>query len=270
MRARSLARRRLPAVTALSALVLGGLLPAAMAHAEPCLDEPAYARLLARHTFPVQDLAGVAVDYDALRAGSPDLDAVLESLDACDPETLPTQRDRMAFWINAYNILAIDLVVKNDPPESIRDIGSFFSPVWKKPAGTVNGQTVTLHQIEHEILRPMEEPLIHGAIVCASQSCPALRRTPYTGANLKRELTEQMTAFLRDRRKGARLDGRVLRLSKIFQWFKGDFDPYGGVVPFVRTYADFEPGRKPRLDYFDYDWSLNAFKGRNAAPQSLQ
>jgi hypothetical protein len=176
----------------------------------------------------------------------------------------------MAFWINAYNILAIDLVVKHDPPESIKDIGSFFSPVWKRPAGTVNGEVVTLHQIEHEILRPLGEPLIHAAIVCASQSCPSLRRTPYTGANVKAEMAQQMRAFLRDRRKGARLDGRRLRLSMIFKWFKSDFEPVGGVRSFVRGYLDFDPGRKPRLDYLDYDWSLNAFRGRSSAPQSRQ
>lgn len=258
-------------LSTLALLAVSVLLWAPMAHAQPqCLDEPAYARLLARHTRPVRDLAGVAVDYAALRAGSADLDAVLRSLDACDPEALPTQKDRMAFWINAYNILAIDLVVKNDPPQSIKDLGSFFSPVWKKPAGTVNGQTVTLHQIEHDILRKMGEPLIHGAIVCASQSCPALRRRPYTGANLKAELSQQMAAFLRDRRKGLRLDGRMLRLSKIFQWFKGDFDSYGGVVPFVQTYVETDLGRKPHLDYLDYDWSLNDVNGRSSAPQSRQ
>jgi hypothetical protein len=251
-------------------LVSCGVLPAAAARAQGCLDEAAYARLLARHTFPVDDLAGVVVDYAALRAGSAELDAVLKSLAACDPSTLPSPNDRMAFWINAYNILAIDLVVKNDPPESIKDIGSFFSPVWKRPAGTVNGEVVTLDQIEHDILRPMGESLIHAAIVCASRSCPALRRTPYTGANLKAEMAQQMRAFLADRRKGARLDGRVLRLSPIFKWFKGDFDAEGGVRDFVRGYLSFDPGRKPRLDYFDYDWSLNAFKGSSAAPQSRQ
>ncbi len=258
------------ALLTLTILTTGALLPATMARAQQCLDEPAYAGLLLRHTRPVEDLSAVAVDYAALRAGNADLDAVLKSLDACDPALLPSDKERMAFWINAYNILAIDLVVKNDPPESIKDIGSFFSPVWKMPAGTVNGEPVTLHQIEHDILRKMGEPLIHGAIVCASQSCPALRRTPFTGANLKQELSQQMRIFLRDRRKGVRMDGRVLRLSKIFQWFKGDFKPYEGVVPFVMTYVDFDPGRKPRLKYFDYDWSLNGLKERSSAPQSRQ
>jgi hypothetical protein len=134
----------------------------------------------------------------------------------------------------------------------------------------VGGREVTLHEIEHDILRPLGDPRIHGAIVCASQSCPSLRREPFSAARLDAQLEDQMRSFLADRRKGARLEGRRLRLSKIFDWFEEDFAAAGGVVAFVRPYLDFDPGPDPKLIWFDYDWSLNVWSEGNSTPQSRQ
>ena len=228
-------------------------------------DLDLYARLLAAHTRLVPDRAGVRVDYAALR-GSAGWRALVASLAASDPEQLGSRDARLAFWIDAYNVLAIDLVVAGGPVASIRDLGSFLRPVWKREAGRIGGRAVTLDEIEHDILRKAGEPRIHAAIVCASVSCPSLAREPFRAATLDAQLTAAMRGFLADPRKGARLDAErgVLTLSPIFHWFAEDFAPAGGALGFVRPYLP-EPTRawlaqhagRVELDWFDYDWSLN-------------
>ncbi len=213
----------------------------------------------------VDDIASTRVDYASLGT-SREWAALVRSLEASDPNGLTSRNDRLAFWINAYNILAIDLVLRHYPVDSIRSIGGFLSPVWKKEAGEIHGRVYTLHEIEHEILRPMGEPRVHGAIVCASLSCPPLRREPYRGERIDVQLDDNLRRWLADPRKGARLDreARILHLSRIFDWFEEDFEPAGGVLPFVADHlpaedADFLRAHRGeiRIRYFDYDWRLN-------------
>jgi hypothetical protein len=225
------------------------------------VDLALYARLLATHTRATDDVAGTRVDYAALR-GDPGWQSLLANL-AAAPE--PSERDaRLAYWINAYNILAIDVVVRHFPVASIRDVGSLLRPVWKRDAGRAGGRTLSLDAIEHEILRPLGEPRIHTAIVCASSSCPSLAREPYRAEQFDAQLDAAARGFIADPRKGARVEARSLRLSPIFDWFGGDFAASGGVLAFVRRHATpalreaiEKLGHDPALTWFDYDWSLN-------------
>lgn len=248
----------------LVAALHGVVVPTAV-HAE--LDRELYARLLLEHTREVDDIAGTRVDYDALRGpASGDWNRLVGGLADADLAKLATRPDRLAFWIDVYNILAIDTVVRNDPPGSIRDVGNLFRPVWKLPAGVVGGRQVTLHAVEHEILRPMGEPRIHTAIVCASLSCPPLLREPYRPETLDAQLTGNARRFLADPRKGARADpaAGTIHLSRIFDWFEEDFGPAGGVLAFVGRYGPAPvsafleaQGADVRVGELDYDWSLN-------------
>ena len=249
---------------------VGALLLCAAARAS-ALDLDGYDALLERHSQTVDDVAGTRVDYRGLR-DAPAWRALVASL-AAAPRPAPGDRDAtLAFWINAYNILAIDLVVQHQPRGSIRDIGSLLRPVWKREAGVVAGRPYSLHHIEHEILRPLGDPRIHAAIVCASLSCPSLRRSAYRGAGLDAQLDAQVRQFLGDPRKGLRFAAGELWLSKIFRWFEEDFAAGGGVLPFVSRYLD-EAGRarlralgpEPELHYLDYDWQLNALARRRQA-----
>ena len=231
------------------------------------LDADRYAAILERFTREVADAAGTRVDYPGL-AREPEWRRLVEQLAGDEPGSMD-ENERMAFWLNAYNVLAIDLVVRNQPLDSIRDIGSLFSPVWKRTAGRAAGRAVTLHEIEHEILRPLGDPRIHAAIVCASTSCPSLRRDPYRSAQLDDQLDDALRRFLADPRKGSRLEASagVLRLSKIFDWFAEDFESGGGVIGTLAPYLPESTRRwleasetPPTLRYFDYDWSLNAIQ----------
>lgn len=228
------------------------------------IDLALYARLLLAHTRPVKSLAGTAVDYVSLMR-SKELDTLVAQLKAARPSTLG-HNARLAFWINAYNILTLDLVRRNHPVASIKDIGSFFSPVWKIELATIEGSAISLDTIEHEILRKEGDPRIHGAIVCASKSCPPLLRRPFRPETLDADLDFAMRAWLKSPAKGVAIDraAKEVRVSKIFQWFETDFEAKGGVRATIARYvspADAVwlrgPGRHATFRYFEYDWSLN-------------
>ena len=136
--------------------------------------------------------------------------------------------------------------------------------MWKKTAGEIGGRSHTLSEIEHEILRPMGEPRIHAAIVCASLSCPPLRREPYRAGELHSQLEDNVRRWLADPRKGLRIDrsARTLHLSPILDWFAEDFGE--SVIPFVEAHlpqTDAEwiraQGSKLRVRYLEYDWRVN-------------
>jgi len=201
------------------------------------------------------------VDYPALAADKrwPKL---LARLAAFDLHKLDTSRDeKLVFWINTYNILAIKTVLDHWPLQSIRDAGGLFSPVWNKPVAVVAGKMRTLHEIEHKILRPMGEPRIHFAIVCASVSCPDLRVEAYNVSRLNQQLDAQATAFLSRPHKGLDMEGGRIRVSKIFDWFEDDFQSHGGVLNFVQQYRPDIPSGTQLASYLDYDWSLNGVSG---------
>jgi len=183
--------------------------------------------------------------------------AVQQDLQSVDLQQLGSRDERLAFWINAYNILAIKVVLDHQPLQSIRDAGHLFSPVWKQPAGIVGGQMRTLHDVEHEILRSMGEPRVHFAIVCASVSCPDLRQEVYRADQLEAQLDDQARRFLVKPGKGIRYVDGGAEVSKIFDWFEDDFAIRGGVKQLVAHYAGVDANGLQLVGYLDYKWSLN-------------
>ncbi|MFQ5416690.1 MAG: DUF547 domain-containing protein [Myxococcota bacterium] len=227
-------------------------------------DTALYAQILARHTEAVSDTAGVRVDYRGLRS-SPEWRQLLDNLARTEPHALSSREEKLAFWVNTYNVLAIALVVDHYPVNSIRDIGSLLRPVWKRNAGVVGGRAVTLDWIEHGVLRSLGEPRIHAAIVCASVSCPSLLREPWRADALDAQFDTALKSWLANREKGLRIDrsGGTLTLSPIFEWFEEDFAGGGGVLASIAPYLTARDRSwlaqhpSPTRRSFDYDWHLN-------------
>jgi hypothetical protein len=204
-----------------------------------------------------------AVDYAGLKKDAV-FSGLVARLEAYNLENLESRESKLSFWINVYNILAAKMITDHYPVESIKDVGSFFNPVWKRVAGTVGGEERTLNDIEHEILRKMNEPRIHVAIVCASISCPDLRREAYSAGKLNEQLDDQMEKFLRSPGKGMKLDERKNRvyLSAIFKWFAEDFASRGGVLKYIARYVRAEERKflsnsEIKISYLDYNWKVN-------------
>ena len=204
-----------------------------------------------------------AVNYASLKK-DPVFSGLITRLESYSPASLESRESTLSFWINVYNILAAKMITDHYPIESIKDVGSFFKSVWKRAAGTVGGKERTLNDIEHEILRKMNEPRIHVAIVCASVSCPDLRREAYSAGKLNEQLDDQMEKFLRSREKGMKLDERKNRvyLSAIFKWFAEDFESRGGVLKYIGQYVTAEERKvlnnsKIKISYLYYNWKIN-------------
>lgn len=202
-----------------------------------------------------------AIDYKGVRADTR-YGEMTERLEAFSPGDLGDGTEKLAFWINAYNFLAIKIVADHYPLKSIRDLGSFFRPVWKMDAGTIGGREYSLDEIEHGILRKQfVEPRIHFAIVCASLSCPDIRKDVYLAPELEEQLDGQTRTFLSNPTKGMRLDAASKKalLSMIFSWFGDDFEKSGGVWQFLKRYRPgLGPGKDYAIEYLPYNWDLNS------------
>ena len=162
--------------------------------------------------------------------------------------------EKMAFWINAYNFLTIELIVREGERYTIKNLGGTFTSPWKNHSWTLSGMDYTLDYIEHKILRPMGDARIHFAINCASVSCPDLRLESYRAENINQQLNEQTMITLANEGKGLRIENSTIVVSKIFDWFKEDFKG-GDIKGWLSDYKEID--QETSIDFLNYDWALN-------------
>jgi hypothetical protein len=207
------------------------------------------------------------VDYASLKK-DPGLTGCVRLFGEVDPALLPGRSERLAFWINAYNLFAMKGVADSYPVSSIREIGVLGRFTFFRGLRFRAGQReCTLDTIMHKILRPQfHEPRIHFAAVSASLGSPRLRSRAFHPDDLEGELDAAARAFVLDPSR-VRLDGKqgVLYLSPIFDWFGEDFDRAAGSrLDFIRRYlppseAASLGGGVETIRYLDFDWRLNDF-----------
>lgn len=180
------------------------------------------------------------------------------------------REEQLAYWINLYNATTLDIVLEHFPVRSIRDISlssGFLSTLlgtgpWQTPVLRVEGQQVSLDDIEHRILRPIwRDNRIHYAVNCASLGCPNLPGEAFTAKNAERLLNDGARNYINHPR-GVSLEHGDLRVSQIYNWFQEDFQgSEAGVLAHLRQHA--EPALREQLDShsgsisYHYDWSLN-------------
>jgi hypothetical protein len=262
------------------ALAAVGLVRAAQ---QPEFDYAPYASVLATYV----NGEGL-VDYKGLKANRAELDRFGRELADLAPAAFEKwgDKEKIAFWINAYNALTLQAIIDHYPikagffsslvypKNSIRQI----SGVWDKITFPVMGKPMTLDDIEHGTLRKrFHEPRIHTALVCAAMGCPKLRNEPYVADRLDEQFADQTRGLLADPKK-FRIDrqrGRV-DLSSIFKWFGEDFVAAYGTDAGFKGHSDAERavlnylsaylGEQDRryleqgaygISYLKYDWTLN-------------
>ena len=207
------------------------------------------------------------VDYNGI-AGDQSFKMYMESLKSAQSDSM-SRDGQLAFWINAYNAVTIDKVIKWKPKKSVRE--TFVPGVWTGTKffttreHTVAGKSLSQDDIEHEILRKQfKDPRIHFAIICASSSCPRLPRFAYTDENVQAKLAKETRKYINSDR-GTQIDSakNTLYLSKLFDWFAGDFESKSGSVQnFLKPYLEERTltfwVKGPKIKYIHYDWALNA------------
>ena len=233
------------------------------------------------------------VDYDALRHRKPKLNQLLGQLAKLDPNEYGSwpKEDKIAFWINAYNVKMLRIIADNYPiesprimrvlwgPDSIRHIDKNIGGIWKSKF-IVMDEEFTLKGIEERFFRKeFAEPRAFFALSLASLSSPPMRNEPFEGPKLYKQLDDQAKKFLSspyafkiDRGK------RKVYLSAIFQssWHGNEFVPKYGTdkkfkdqSPVVRAVLNFAINYISRqdksfletedysVDYMKYDWDIN-------------
>lgn len=172
--------------------------------------------------------------------------------------SLKSKNDKLAYWINAYNVLTIDLITREKETESIKNLGTLFKNAWKKHSWKVNGKNLTLDHIEHKIIRPLNDARIHFAINCAAKSCPDLRREAYRPNKLNAQLQHQVNLTLNNSTKGFKSTNgnKAIKVSKVMDWFKIDFNK-GNLISWLQPYKKQLVNANTKISFFNYDWSLN-------------
>ncbi|KAB8154385.1 DUF547 domain-containing protein [Kordia sp. TARA_039_SRF] len=193
------------------------------------------------------------VDYAGLKEDAQKLLFYLYDLRENPPTDDWTKKEKLAFWINAYNAMTIDLILESYPAR--KGIKNIRNP-WKQRRWKIGETVYNLDTIEHEILREMNEPRIHFAINCASFSCPPLLNEAFTAEKLEQQLAKVTKAFITDSKRNT-ITKDALEISKIFKWFTKDFTKNGSLIDFLNQYSTIKIKQDTDIDYKDYDWSLN-------------
>jgi len=229
-----------------------------LTNAQQAISHNAFDQLLQKYV----DEEGL-VNYKGLKEDRNKLKSYLSHLESNAPQESWSVYEQLAYWINAYNAYTLDLILEHYPLQSINEIGSkikipFVNTAWDIKFITIGGEEYDLNNIEHGIIRKnFDEPRIHFALVCAAMSCPKLQNRAYLPATLDDQLTAASKEFLADPAKNTFKNSKSAKLSKIFNWYGGDFNNNGTMIEYINQYAPLRLENNAEIDWMDYDWALN-------------
>jgi len=192
------------------------------------------------------------VDYKGIIKNKKRLNTYLETLSGNLPKKDWTKEDKLAYWMNAYNAFTIKLIIDNYPTKSIKDIKN----AWGSRFFKLGNKWYNLSDIEHKILRKMNDPRIHFGINCASYSCPPLLNRAFTAATVNEELDNLARVFINNKQHNT-ISEDSIQLSKIFQWYTKDFKTAGSLIDYLNKYSDITIKSNAKKSFKKYVWSLN-------------
>ncbi len=195
------------------------------------------------------------VNYKKFSGDITALNGYLDQLAKMFPTKNWPQEERMAYYINLHNAATVKLIIENYPVKSIKHIKS----PWVKKRVLIGDKMFSLGNIEHQILRKMNDARIHFAINCASFSCPKLLNVAYTADKLEQQLQQVTLEFINDPGRN-QISSNNVQLSEIFKWYKSDFTNNGSLIEYVNQYAKSPILATTKIEYLNYDWSLNEAK----------
>ncbi|MBT3531556.1 MAG: DUF547 domain-containing protein [Gammaproteobacteria bacterium] len=240
-------------------------------------DHRPWDQLLQSHVQMLDEGRASRVDYRGMMENQPAIDSYLQTIADIEQNTFDgwTNSEQLAFLINTYNAATVSLILTEYPNlDSIKDIGLIFTSPWKREFISLFGRTLSLDEIEHELIRgsgKYSEPRIHFAVNCAAIGCPALSNRAYFGDKLEQQLEEATRLFLSDRSRNYFSNNR-LYVSSIFKWYREDFEKGWlssiSLEEFLGRYYD-ELGmdnvsaadlasNRIRIRFLRYDWNLNS------------
>jgi hypothetical protein len=218
--------------------------------------EAAWTKVLIRYV----DDSG-RVDFDSLRQNHLDLDRVVAFVAAVDPasqpERFPDKHARLAFYINAYNALAMYGVVQAGVPESLGGLTKFT--FFYLRTFTIGGKSISLYKFENDVIRPLGEERVHFALNCMVISCPRLPRVAFSAASLERQLDTAARGFIGETR-NVWVDSanREVWLSAIFDFYTEDFLAHApSLIAYVNRYRAAQLPADFKVRFLEYHWTVN-------------
>jgi hypothetical protein len=194
------------------------------------------------------------VNYKELKKDPAQLDTLIKMA-----EGISISKDKaieyQAFWINGYNLHVIKGIVGNYPLKSPLDIPGFFDKIERN----IGGKSITLNNMENKLLRSNfpSEPRFHFVLVCAGLGCPPIINEAYLPSKLDSQLEQQTKKALNDPN-FIRINKNKVKVSQIFEWYKGDFTQNGQkLADFIDIYRMEKLPEKAKISYYPYDWTLN-------------
>ncbi|MCH4822135.1 DUF547 domain-containing protein [Gramella lutea] len=214
------------------------------------LDHGIWDELLKKHV----DDAGM-VDYKGFQNDRKKLNEYLNLLSDQKLDDSWSTDEVLAYYINLYNAYTVDLILRNYPVKSIKDING----AWTSEFVMIGDTEISLGGIENSLLRKMNEPRIHFAINCASISCPKLLNEAYTAEKIEEQLEKVTKEFVNSEKN--EIAGSSVKLSSIFDWYKGDFTEKGkSLIDYVNMYSETKIESGASISYKEYNWNLNEAK----------
>lgn len=215
-------------------------------------------------------------DYANAQSKQEQLQAYLDQLSSIDQATFDawSTDEQLAFLINAYNAFTVDLILTKYPDlSSIKELGGALESPWKKEFVPLLGQTLSLDNIEHDMIRGSgryNDPRIHFGVNCASIGCPPLINEAFTGDKVDAQLEKATQDFLTDRTRNF-INGETITVSKIFDWYRGDFEAgwrdaidlgeflalYGDSLGLNEEQSAALAAGDYEIEFSEYDWRLN-------------
>jgi hypothetical protein len=203
------------------------------------------------------------VNYAGLKADAADLarfERVLASVAKTKPEALPSKNAREAFYLDAYNVLVWKNVLTRLP--KLKNVDSEKASFFYFTKFVVAGKEINLRDLEGDVIRPtFKDGRVHMALNCASGGCPQLPNYAFTPAKLGEQLDREARKFINEPR-NVDFDPATkrLKLSHIFDWYRDDFGKEPAkVIGWINRFraADAQLPLDVKIDYLDYDWTLN-------------
>jgi hypothetical protein len=202
-------------------------------------------------------VADERVDYQKVKAQhAAHLQQYLDAMATVDVTALPKD-EHLAYYINLYNATMMKAVVDRNHA-TFKPSDNDFA-VFKEPLVRLKGETVSLNDLENEIIRKQfNDPRVHAALNCAAVSCPPIIDRAYRAEDLDQVLDENVKKWLSDPNRN-KIDkkSKKLRLSKIFDWYAADFGGKDKVAAWVAEKTGDPAVAKFQVEYIEYDWTLN-------------
>ena len=195
-----------------------------------------------------------SIDYAIIYANPSSLNNIVDKIGSKDVSSF-TRNEKLAFYINAYNVLVIKNVIDNYPITSPLKVKGFFKSI----TFNVAGQQLTLNDLENNKVRQLGDARIHFALVCGAKGCPPIIAGAYLPKTLNSQLDLQTQLAVNSRSFTRVFENKNVQLSQIFDWYKDDFVKDGSsLIEFINQYRTNPILTSAKVSFYEYNWNLNS------------